>query len=476
MDSDVYDSWHVVLNAAKNGIQWNPSSGSQLSVLFSSGSSLFFQSQKTFHSYTCNTSSWKHYTQTSFRSLSTSSFGKFRGSSKFGNKGIDCSVADASPKLISEILGVIRIDGSDMETKLNLMNLRLSVASVTEIFRVLNLEKVSALRFFGWVTNSQTQFIRNYDICSLIVDNCGWRGDFETMRCILQDFNLKRICLTAKAFGFVPIFTVSKASIMDFVRELIEVFNDVGGVCRSSGIFGLIEMFSGTGCFEMAKFVMEITERKASYYNILIRELCRKCKFEEAQNLLDEMQLSDCWPNAKTYNYLLSSLCKNNRGDEACNLINEMQESDCAPDALTIEILIFYSYRLGKLDLAVKFLDQMVSRGLEPRLATHAAFIKGYFHPGLYEESYKYVVDSSVAFKWPSNAIYSLHANLYQKKGDLISAHKILIEMIEKGLAPNFSVYRRVLKHLHKSGREDLARDLRSRFSSLSFQSSTETG
>ena len=81
-----------------------------------------------------------------------------------------------------------------------------------------------------------------------------------------------------------------------------------------------------------------------------------------------------------------------------------------------------------------------------------------------------------MTFKWPSNTIYSLLASLYQKNGNLIGAHKILIEMIAKSLKPNFSVYKRVLEHLDKSGGEDMARDLRSRFSSLSFQSSTDAG
>ena len=269
-DSDVHGSRHVVRNPEKNRIQRNPTSGFQFSGMFSSGTSSFFQSPKTSNSYTCsnifwhigvklNLSSSKPYTQTSFRLLSTSSFDNFSRSFEFGNKDIDGLVTDVSPKQISEILEVIRSDGHDMEAKLSLMNLRLSVASVTEIFRVLNLERVSAMRFFGWVSNSQLELSCNHDICSLIVDNCGWLGDFETMRCLLKDSNLKRVCLTAKAFRFVPVFTLSKASVMDFVRELIVVFDDVGGVCRSSGIFGLIEMFSVSGSFEMAKFVMEIT-------------------------------------------------------------------------------------------------------------------------------------------------------------------------------------------------------------------------
>lgn len=486
-DRDLYHSRRVVLNPAKNRIQWNTTSGSQFSIMFSSGSSSFFQSQKVSHFCACsnifwntcvrlNVNSLKPYTQTSIRLLSISSFDNCSGSFEFGNKGIDELVPNMSPKRISEIIEVIRSDEIDMEVKLNLMNLRLSVASVTEIFRVLNLERLSAMRFFGWISHSRSGLSRNYDICSLIIDNCGRLGDYETMRCLLKDFNSKRVCLTSKAFGFVPVFTLSKASIMDFVRKLIEVLDDVGGVCRRSGLFGLIEMFSVSGSFEMAKFVMEITERKTSYYNILVREMCRKCNFKEARDLLDEMRLFGCRPNAKTYNYLLSSLCKNNRDDEACNVLEEMQEAGCPPDALTFEIFIYYTYRLGKLDFAIKFLDQMVSRGLEPRLTTHAAFIKGYFHSRRYEEAYEYVVDSGVTYKWPSNMIYSLLASLHQRNGNLISAQKILIEMIEKGLKPNFSVYKRVLEHLDKSGREDLAGDLRSRFSSLSFQSSTETG
>lgn len=438
------------MNPGKNGIQRKPSSGS-------SGSSSVFQSQKASHF---------HYSQTYFRLLSASSL----------DKGIDELARHVSPKRISEILEVIRRDENDMETRLSLMNLCLSIASVTEIFRVLNLERLSAMRFFRWVRSSQSELSRNSDFCSLIIDNCGWLDDYETMRCLLKDFNSKRLCLTAMAFGFVPLFTLSKDSIMDYVRNLIEVLDDVGGICRSSGIFSLIEMFSVSCSFEMAKFVMEITERKTSYYNVLIRELCRKCNFEEAQCLIDEMQFYNCIPNAKTYNYLLSNLCKNNRGKEACNVLEKMQESGCSPDALTFEIFIYYSCRLGKLDLAIKFLDQMVSRGIEPRLATHAAFVKGYFHSGRYEEAYEYVVDSDVKYNWPSNAIYSLLARLHLRNGNPIGAQKILIEMIEKGLRPKFSVYKRVLKHLKELRREDLAGDLRSRFSGLSSKSNTGTG
>ena len=86
------------------------------------------------------------------------------------------------------------------------------------------------------------------------------------------------------------------------------------------------------------------------------------------------------------------------------------------------------------------------------------------------------MVDSSIKLRFSSSLNYSLLASLHQKKGNVVIARNILLEMIKKGLRPNFAVYMRVLRHLKNAGREDLARDLKSSFSSLSLQPSSETG
>lgn len=395
---------------------------------------------------------------------------------KFVKMGIDGFRPHVSPKQVSEIIDMIMKDGNDLESKLDSMNVSLSVASITEIFRVLNCEKVSAFRFFGWIRGSRPELSCNSDVCSLVIDNCGWLDDYEAMLCVLSDVRMKQVHLTKMAFGFIPVLISNQASIMQSLRRVVDVLNEAGGSCRTSGVRALIEMLCVLGSFEMAKFVMEITERRTSYYNILIREKCRRCDFEGARDTIDEMRQVGCDMIVNAYNYLLSSLCKNDLDVEASEVLKEMQEKDCLPDALTFEIFIFYLCRLGKFDLASKFLDKMVSQGLEPRHSTHAALIKGYFNSHQYEEAYKYVVDSSVKYRRSSNSIYSLLASLHQKKGNGVIARNILFEMINKGIRPDFAVYKRALKHLNISGREDLARDLESRFSSLSLQSSTGTG
>ncbi|XP_062152614.1 pentatricopeptide repeat-containing protein At5g64320, mitochondrial-like [Alnus glutinosa] len=394
---------------------------------------------------------------------------------KVGKVGTDGIRANATPKQVSEMISIITRDDNDLESKLDSMNVSLSIASITEIFRILNCEKVSAIRFFAWIRGSKPDLYGNSDICSLAVDNCGWLDDYKTMLHIMNGFSMKGICLTKKAFGFLPVLVSNKDSFMHSVTSVVKVLNEVGGSCRTSGVHSLIGMLGALGSFETAKFVIEITERKASYYYSLIREKCRICDFEGAREMLDEMRRVGCDPIVNAYNYLLSSLCMSDNFAEACQVLEEMQERDCLPDALTFEIFICYCCRLGKFDLASEFLDRMVSNGLEPRSTTHAAFIKGYFNSMRYEEAYKYVGESVVKYGCSCNSIYSLLASLHQKKGNVVTARNILLEMIKKGLRPNFAVYMRVLKRLKKSGREDMARVLKSRFSCLSLQSSTET-
>ncbi|KAA8547387.1 hypothetical protein F0562_003749 [Nyssa sinensis] len=412
-------------------------------------------------------------------SYKTSKFEKLGGvgndNSRFRKKAIGGFESNVTLKQISEIIEFIRRGGDDLELKLNSIGASLSVESVSGIFEVLNFERVSGLRLFNWVRDRNQKLYYNANFCSLIIANCGWLDDYETMICLLNDFKSQRICLTEKAFGFLPVLGSSEDLVMESIRRVIEVLNEVGGSCLGSGIWALIKMLCRLDLFEMAKFVMGTTKRKVSHYNILVLEKCRKCQFEDARDLLEEMRQFGCDPNVRSYNYLLSSLCKNDRTVQACSVLEEMKEKGCPLDALTFEIFIYFSCRLGKLDEANQFFDQMVSRGLEPRLTTHAAFIKGFFRSRQYEEAYKYVADLALKSKRSSNVIYSLLASLHQKEGDLNIARNILIEMMEKGLRPNFSVYMRILKRLDKTGRGYLARDLDRRFRRLRLESSTVT-
>ncbi|KAE8713084.1 PfkB-like carbohydrate kinase family protein [Hibiscus syriacus] len=375
-----------------------------------------------------------------------------------------------SRKQISEITNLIRRGDNDLESKLDAMNVRLSEVSLNAIFQTLTYQKVSALRFFDWIRHSHLAFHHSSDICSLVIDNCGRLGDFDSIFNLLNDFRLHDICLNQKAFGYLRVEISSKAATRNSICKVIEVLNKIGGSCGVSGIHALIEMLCFLGSFEMAEYAIANTKKRLSNYSILIRGRCRIGHFKEARRILDEMIKMGCQLNSQTFNYILSCLCKNDRTDEADQLLELMLERGCPPDALTFEIFICHFCSHGKLDTALEWLDKMESKGIDPRPTTHAAFIKGYFKLKQYEEARQYVAVSSDKYKAASNVIYSLLANLHRKRGEPVTAQIVLSEMIEKGLKPNFSVYMKILKHLQKSGREDLARNLERSFSSFISQ------
>ncbi|KDP45620.1 hypothetical protein JCGZ_17227 [Jatropha curcas] len=305
----------------------------------------------------------------------------------------------------------------------------------------------------------------NSDICSLVVDNCGRLGHYNAMQCLLNDFKLNRLSLTKKAFEFLPVMAANEELLRKSTQSVIDMLHEVGGTCYGTGVYSLVELFCVLGSFDMAKFVIETTERKLSYYGVFIREMCRRCDFEGAGNMMDEMRMAGCEPNAQIYNYIISCLLRNGKKDDACKLFQEMKEKNCPPDALTFEIFIHDSCKDHKFDIAFEFFDEMVSRGLEPRLSTHAVFIKGFFNSQQYGEAYKYVVGSDD--KYSASMNYTLLASLHQKRGNLVAAENILSEMIKKGLRPHFKVYMKVLKNLGKSGDEKLALDLQQKFFQL---------
>ncbi|KAK1386856.1 Pentatricopeptide repeat [Heracleum sosnowskyi] len=373
--------------------------------------------------------------------------------------------SEVNYKHVSEIVEVIRSGGSDLGLLLDSRSLNLSGRLVVEIFRVLNYDRVPALHFFKWLQVRYPKLCYSSHVCSLMICNCGWLEDYETMIVMLKGFRVKRVCLDDKAFEFLPVLTSSQASIKDTIRRVLDALVEVGGSCCGSGICSLIKMLCSKDSFELAEFVIEITGKNVSHYNIIVGEKCRKCLVGEVHGLLEEMRGFGCIPNISTYNYLLSNLCTTGRMSEACRLVKLMQESGTTPDALSFDILIQYSCKTGKLDIAHQFYNQIVHRGIKPRIQTHVAFVKSYFSAGNCDEALKYVHDLDDQHLQSSNMLYSLVAYLHLKKGHLIVAQSILNQMMDKGLKPNFLVFIKVVKRLQKSCKGSLARDLRSRFS-----------
>lgn len=373
----------------------------------------------------------------------------------------------ATPKQVSEIIELLRGNVNDLGSKLNRMNMTLSVQSIVEIFRILSRERVSALRLFDWLKASHPDLCYDPHICSLVIDNCGRLENYEAMVPIMAEFSLKRICLGQKAFWFLLDFSLDDAFIMETTKKILCVLNEVGGSCQTSGVWSLIEMLTVSGYTDIAEFVIGTAGRKVNHYNILIREFCRRRDCEKAWKLLKGMKENGCGPNITSYNMVISCLCANDKIAEACHMLEAIEKDYGLPDASTYDIFIHFLCKRGQLELVSEFLDKMITNGIEPSVSANAAIIKAYFRSQKYEEAHKFVVDSVIKQRYSCNENYSLLATLHLKKGDVLLALKILHEMMDKGLKPNFRVYMTISKRLVKLNRKEMQSKLMNRYSSF---------
>lgn len=369
------------------------------------------------------------------------------------------------PNHVSRTIEIIRRDEDDMEANLNLLSPKLSTECIAEIFQVLNSQKLSGLRFFRWVQVTNPRLFLSSGYCSLIINNCGWIGDYDNLLCLLKEFKVEGICLTKSAFGFLPVVGFRNASKMDAVRSLVDMLNRVGGSCRSSGICALVNMFCELNWFDMAEQVIEMSEKKTPYYHILIRQRCKRGHIKEVHGIIERMKESNCRPKIQTYNYLLSSLSKVDEIHNIEQMIEEVKETGICPDAITYEILIKSYCRSRKVDFAMKLMDTMINCGLEPRLQTHNILLKEIFKSKEYEAAHNYVVDMSGRHKQFTSVMYCLLADLYLGSEQLVEAQYVIIEMMDKGMKPDSRVYGRILRKLETSSRKDLIEDLQHKYS-----------
>ena len=69
-------------------------------------------------------------------------------------------------------------------------------------------------------------------------------------------------------------------------------------------------------------------------------------------------------PDVVTYNILIGSLCARGKLDLALKVMDQLLEDNCNPTVITYTILIEATIIHGSIDDAMRLLDEMMSRGL----------------------------------------------------------------------------------------------------------------
>lgn len=118
-----------------------------------------------------------------------------------------------------------------------------------------------------------------------------------------------------------------------------------------------------------------------SAYNSFLDCVCRLCREKdpfklqvEAENVLLEMETNGVPRDVETFNVLITNLCKIRKTDDAMNLFSRMGEWGCYPDETTFLVLIKSLYQAARVGEGDEMIDRMKSAGYGDALDKNAYY------------------------------------------------------------------------------------------------------
>lgn len=116
-------------------------------------------------------------------------------------------------------------------------------------------------------------------------------------------------------------------------------------------------------------------------YNAILDCVCKLCRIKdpsrvlsEADDVLVDMDAAGVPRNTETFNVLMSNLCKIRRTEDAVRLFYRMGEWGCYPDATSFVVLIRSLYQAARVGEGDEMIDRMRSAGYGDALDKKAYF------------------------------------------------------------------------------------------------------
>lgn len=203
---------------------------------------------------------------------------------------------------------------------------------------------------------------------------------------------------------------------------------------------------------------------------ILIRRLITAGLTRQAIRAFDDIEgFSQIKTNNDDFCYLLDTLCKYGFVKVATEVFNKKKHG-FLPDTKMYTILIYGWCKIGRIDMAEKFLKDMVGRGIEPNVVTYNVLLNGVcrrasLHPeSRFERTIRNVEKVFDEMRErgiePDVTSFSIVLHVYSRahKPEL-SLDKLKL-MREKGIYPSVATYTSVVKCLCSCGRLEDAEKL----------------
>ncbi|GMN57960.1 hypothetical protein TIFTF001_027056 [Ficus carica] len=205
-------------------------------------------------------------------------------------------------------------------------------------------------------------------------------------------------------------------------------------------------------------------------FRILIRRLISAGLTRQAVRAFDDVEaFVGSRTTSEDFHFLLDTLCKYGYVRVAVEVFNK-RRNGFVVDVKIYTVLIYGWCKIGRVDMAERFLRDMVARGIEPNVVTYNVLLNGVcrkasLHP---EERFERTIrNADKVFDEmrergiePDVTSFSIVLHVYSRAHKPDMSLEKLKEMREMGLSPTVATYTSVVKCLCSCGRLEDAEEL----------------
>eukprot|EP01018_Ginkgo_biloba_P025004 Gb_27824 [translate_table: standard] len=348
--------------------------------------------------------------------------------------------------------------GAETENALRQLHVNLTEECVVNVLK-LQKDVLPGLKFFDWA-GKQTGYCHTraayYTIfkmlsrAKLTTVMLNWLESFEKQRNIFglrfYDTLIMGYVLAGKPEVALQIFARMRFQGLDLDRFAYNVF-----------LNGLVE----ENCFDVVDIIYKQISRggfeNPSTSCIMMKNLCKQDKLDEAKQLFDEFRRNGGTVNEAVLDILINALCKRKRINEACQLIEEFRGEGQMPMSKVYDTLINALVEEKRVDDALEYFQKRTSEGFVPGNRCYNALVSGLLRKNRLEEVYDLLIEMREKHIFPDMSTINATVCFFCKGGLVDVAIDLFKERSEFGFYPDYVTYNQLINALCKDGKLDEA-------------------
>ncbi|KAL8155295.1 pentatricopeptide repeat-containing protein At3g56030, mitochondrial-like [Apium graveolens] len=265
-----------------------------------------------------------------------------------------------------------------------------------------------------------------------LINAAGRSGDFSAVRRLLNNRWRDGFLNTKFTFNFIT----SELTALEETLQTLK-YLDIG-FAKKGAYDSLIARLSKLEHTRHALRVAQImvsdnVGANAMSFHPILNYMSRKNN-GEAVGVLKMMRGMKVFPDVTSYNYVLTAYCCDGRLEEAVKVVDEMDENGIVYDSRTYDALLLGACKAKRVDGGLVLLRRMVDEGMSTLYSTHIHVINALLKMGYYGQAVEFVLIYAGTDKALDHECFGVLARrlITLKKFD--EAKLVLEEMRSRGL------------------------------------------